>query len=159
MPVPPSSQVKSGTSLSPPGRIAIPAAQSHAYADLQNRPALTNRPAVYHHTPDIGLTAPADWCALEYAAPDHSRGYAGVFRLADGPAEYRLRLRGVDRASRYEVTLDNHAQSVELPSWDLAQDGLTISLDSPLTSELVLYRQLGTPPSNGRLKRSARCLR
>jgi alpha-galactosidase len=105
------------------------------------RPVLAGQPAVYHHTPDIGLFAPAPWCVLEYAAPDRSRGYAGVFKLAGGRDEYRLRLQGVDWAAQYEVTMDNQNQTVVMAGHELAQAGLTISLDSALTSELVLYRK------------------
>ena len=39
---------------------------------------------LYHHTPSIGVLRPAPWCVLEYAAPDHSRGYCGVFALEPG---------------------------------------------------------------------------
>ena len=120
--------------------------KTRKYIDLHKgfcRPVLADGPVVYHHTPDIGLMAPADWCVLEYAAPDRSRGYAGVFRLADGAAEYRLRLRGVDWASEYEVTMDNHAQTARIAGRDLAETGLTVALDSALTSELVMYRKVG----------------
>ena len=105
------------------------------------RPVLAGQPVVYHHTPDIGLFQPADWCVLEYAAPDRSRGYAGVFRLGQGAAEYRLRLRGVDAGADYEVTLDNAAQVFRISGRELALTGLPIPLDSALTSELVLYER------------------
>jgi len=105
------------------------------------RPVLTGQPVVYHHTPDIGLFKPADWCVLEYAAPDRSRGYAGVFRLGTGAGEYRLRLRGVDAAAEYEVTLDNAAQVFRMSGRDLALTGLPIALDSALTSELIMYER------------------
>ena len=100
------------------------------------------RPEVYHHTPDIGLYSPADWCVLEYAAADHSRGYAGVFRLANGAGEYRLRLRGVELGADYEVTLDNASQVFRATGRELADDGLPVALDAPNTSELVMYHQM-----------------
>ena len=78
---------------------------------------------------------------MEYAAPDRSRGYAGVFRLGQGAAEYRLRLRGVDAGADYEVTLDNAAQVFRISGRELALTGLPIPLDSALTSELVLYER------------------
>ena len=105
------------------------------------RPVLAGSPVVHHHTPDIGLFSPADWCVLEYAAPDGSRGYAGIFRLTGGAAEYRFRPRGVDAGADYEVTLDNTSQVFRIPGRDLALDGLPISLDSALTSELVMYER------------------
>jgi len=105
------------------------------------RPVLAGQPIVYHHTPAIGLFQPADWCVLEYVAPDRSRGYAGVFRLGNGAAEYRLRLRGVDTGADYAVTLDNAAQFFKISGRDLALNGLPISLESALTSELIMYER------------------
>ncbi|HET6429641.1 MAG TPA: glycoside hydrolase family 36 protein [Phycisphaerae bacterium] len=119
--------------------------KTRRYIDLHKgfcRPVLAEHPIVYHHTPDIGLFAPAQWCVLEYARPDRARGYAGVFRLADGEGEYRLRLRGVERGGRYEVTLDNSGQTFAAEGQSLAEEGLTIRLDAALTSELVLYRRM-----------------
>lgn len=104
------------------------------------RPVMADHPAVYHHTPDIGLYSPADWCALEYGRRDKERGYAGVFKLKDGTAEYLLRLRGLDLAREYEVTLDNQQATFRIHGRDLVLNGLPIRLDSALTSELVLYK-------------------
>ena len=104
-------------------------------------PVLAAKPVVYHHTPDIGLQDPAEWCVLEYGAPDRSRGYAGLFRLASGPAECRLRLRGVDVGAEYEVTLDNGSQVFRMSGRDLALNGLPVALDSAMTSELVMYQR------------------
>jgi hypothetical protein len=105
------------------------------------RPILAGHPVVYHHTPDIGLLKPADWCVLEYGAPDRSRGYAGVFKLTGGGDPYRLRLRGVDAGADYEVTFDNASQVFRMSGRDLALDGLPVTLDSALTSELVMYER------------------
>ena len=103
---------------------------------------IASRPLVYHHTPDIGLYAPAGWCVLEYAASDRSRGYAGVFRLGNGRSEYRLRLRGVDLGATYEVTLDNSGQAFRAAGRELADSGLPVAADAANTSELVLYRRV-----------------
>ena len=106
------------------------------------RPVLAGNPVVYHHTPDIGLFQHADWCVLEYAQPDRARGYAGVFKLTGSQEPYRLRLRGAHRGAEYEVTLDNGQQVFRASGRELAGDGLVIRLDSALTSELVMYRQV-----------------
>jgi len=120
------------------------------------RPVLTGPPLVFHHTPDIGLFNPAEWCVLEYAAPDRSRGYAGVFRLAGGAGDYRLLLRGLDLAAEYDVTLDNRRQRFRASGSDLAHTGLPIRLDSALTSELVLYDRVpaGRPGKPGQTARA-----
>ena len=108
------------------------------------RPVLAGHPVVDHHTPDIGLFQPAEWCVLEYALADRTRGYAGVFKLRNGMAEYRLRLRGVDLGAEYEVTLDNAGQTFRATGRELAHTGLPMLLDAALTSELVLYRRVGS---------------
>jgi hypothetical protein len=118
--------------------------KTRRYVELHKgfcRPVLAGHPAVFHHTPDIGLNAPAPWCVLEYAARDRSRGYAGVFKLTHDREPYRLRLRGVDYAAEYEVTLDNSAQTFRATGRDLAETGLRIELDAALTSELAMYRR------------------
>ena len=119
--------------------------RTRRYIDLHKgfcRPVLANHPVVYHHTPDIGVTAPAPWCVLEYAARDASRGYVGVFKLAHDGKAYLLRLRGIDRAADYEVTLDNNTgKSFRISGRELA-NGLSIELDAALTSELVLYERI-----------------
>jgi hypothetical protein len=106
------------------------------------RPVLAGHPIVYHHTPDIGIFKPTDWCVLEYACPDRSRGYAGLFRLTGGRSEYRLRPRGVDGAATYQVTLDNQRQVMRLSGQDLLLHGIPVELDAALTSELIMFERV-----------------
>jgi alpha-galactosidase len=106
------------------------------------RPVLAGHPVVYHHTPDIGLFKPADWCVLEYATPDRSRGYAGLFKLTGGRSLYRFHPRGVDSSATYKVTLDNRCQEMRLSGQDLLLHGLPVELDTALTSELVMYEKM-----------------
>lgn len=94
---------------------------------------------VYHHTPVIDLKNPHGHCVLEYAMPDRSRAVAGIFRLVGGPAEYRFLPRGLDRSRRYRVTFDNTLDVIEVDGRVLANEGLLIRLDSPLTSELLIF--------------------
>ena len=107
-------------------------------------PILASSPLVYHHTPDIGLYAPADWCVLEYAAQNQICGYAGIFKLSGGRAEYRLRLRGVDASATYQVTLDNRRQVLRLSGQELMLHGLPVALDAANTSELVMYEKMSS---------------
>ena len=113
-------------------------------------PIIAGHAQVYHHTPSIGVLRPAPWCVLEYAAPDHSRGYCGVFALSQDDAgghttEYKLCLRGIDRSRMYDVTLDNSGESFRVSGRELADVGLTIRLDGNMLSELVLYSAVGEP--------------
>ena len=81
---------------------------------------------------------------LEYAAPDGSRGYAGIFRLAgsEGSNSYLFRPRGLNMTKRYHVTFDNSGGTVEMSGLDLAQRGLHIVLENTLSSELLLFEAL-----------------
>ncbi len=104
------------------------------------RPIMANRPIVYHHTPDIGVFKPADWCVLEYAAPDRTRAYAGIFKVnGAGASDYVLRPRGLSWSHDYRVTLDNSQQTFIVSGRELANTGLRLSLDAAMTSELVLF--------------------
>ncbi len=121
--------------------------QTRRYIDLHKgfcRPVLSGQPNVYHHTPDIGL-GPGPWCVLEYAAPDRSRGYAGVFKFDNNRPDNTFRPRGIDPAGAYKVTLDNENVVVEMAGLELRNIGLRIELDAPLTSELIMYEQVRSP--------------
>ncbi len=104
------------------------------------RPVMAGKPVVYHHTPSIGLLDPARWCVLEYGSRDRTRGYAGVFRLSgSGEAEYLFKPRGLDTERDYSVTMDNSRRTSHVSGWDLTNQGITVRLDAPLTSELLLF--------------------
>lgn len=119
-------------------------AKTRRYIELAKgfcRPIMANRPEVYHHTPDIGLLTPAEWCVLEYASPDGSVAFAGIFRLSgSGPSEYRFRPRGIDASRDYDLTLDNSGVTARVSGWELATRGVPVRLEAPLTSELVMMR-------------------
>ena len=79
------------------------------------------------------------WCAIENAAADRSRIVAAVFRLVNAAQdEYYLRLRGVDPGRRYRITIEPEGAVMCIEGWVLAQQGLTLRLDTPLTSRLLL---------------------
>lgn len=94
---------------------------------------------VYHHTPVLPGADGNGWCAIENAAADRSRVIAGVFRLVNAiQDEYCLRLRGVNPGRRYRVTTEPDGTVRTLDGHSLAEQGLTIRLDTPLTSRLLL---------------------
>ena len=98
---------------------------------------------VFHHTPVLETWKAHDWCVIEYAAADESRSMAGIFRLTGGGGrEYAFRPRGLDEAGRYRVTFENTGRAVEREGLELAQKGLTVRLESPLTSELLLFERI-----------------
>ena len=98
---------------------------------------------VFHHTPVLESWKAHDWCVLEYASVDASRSIAGVFRLSGaGGKEYVFRPRGLDEGRRYRVIFENSGRAVEREGLELAQKGLIVRLESPLTSELLLFERI-----------------
>jgi alpha-galactosidase len=97
---------------------------------------------VFHHTPALPLFKPSPWCVLEYASSDSSRAVVGIFRLT-GPADgsYRFRPRGLRASNRYRVSFDNSGDVVEVSGLELRSDGIKVRLESPLTSELLLFER------------------
>jgi alpha-galactosidase len=105
------------------------------------RSIMANHPAVYHHTPYIGLVDPVDWCVLEYASPEKTKGYVGIFRLGTGSEQndYVCKPRGIDCSHTYTVTTDNNQTTFVISGIDLAGKGINIHLENANTSELILY--------------------
>ncbi|MCL2814897.1 MAG: alpha-galactosidase, partial [Oscillospiraceae bacterium] len=117
--------------------------KSREYIELAKgfcRPVMEDGALVYHHTPYIGMAAPAPFCVLEYGAKDKSRGYCGVFKLDSGAGTYNLRLKGIDPGKSYEVTLKNSGAAAVVNGFELANTGINITLESINTSELILYK-------------------
>ncbi|WP_027293117.1 glycoside hydrolase family 36 protein [Robinsoniella sp. KNHs210] len=104
------------------------------------REVMENHPTVYHHTPYIGVSSPTDFCVLEYANADKTKGYCGIFKLSEAAPDYQLYLRGIDGAREYEITCHNSGSVLRVPGSELMNQGLRIHLESANTSELILYR-------------------
>lgn len=69
---------------------------------------------------------------------------AAVFRTSDsGEPAYILRPRGLDPAREYRVTLDNSGGTFHATGRELARDGISVRLEQPLSSELVLIEVVG----------------
>ncbi len=100
---------------------------------------------VYHHTKALDFCSPHDWCALEYAAADGSRSYAGVFRIkCMGDNKYIFKPKGLNPGSIYKVALDNTGMSFGAPGWELMQKGIEVEIDAELHSELLLFEKVLT---------------
>jgi alpha-galactosidase len=108
------------------------------------RPIMAGTPVVHHHTPFIGIYGEAPRCVLEYAHPDRSRAYIGVFQLAGGETEHVVRPRGLDPSRAYEVRTDSNGQEFEASGRELERDGVRVRLDRALTSELILFDAVPT---------------
>jgi alpha-galactosidase len=95
---------------------------------------------IYHHTPAFAGPEPQGWGVLELAAGDRTRGICGLFQLsAPREPEYLLRVRGLDRSRRYQVTFDNTGQTCQVDGFTLMQQGIAVRLEGALTSELLRF--------------------
>lgn len=112
------------------------------YVDLYKnfvRPYLeTSR--IYHHTPEVFGRDPQGWGVLELASADCTHSLCGVFQLS-APTEsfYCLYPRGIDLSRRYKVTFDNLGEAVVMDGIALIESGLTVRLETALTSEMILF--------------------
>jgi len=97
---------------------------------------------MYHHAPVSahgGVTS-GGWFAVEFAAPDGSRGWATVIRTGAGPSDaYHFVSRGLDAGRTYRVTFDNADATATVDGLSLMRDGLRIRLESALMSDLLLF--------------------
>lgn len=95
---------------------------------------------VFHHTPVIPGKDSSGWCAMELAAADGTRAVAGVFRLAD-PAEddYIFKPRGLAADRLYQIRCLPSDRTWVADGHDLIERGITVRLESPLTSRLFLF--------------------
>jgi alpha-galactosidase len=104
---------------------------------------VTREAHAYHHTPVIPGADASGWCALEYVSDDRSKAVAGVFRLVNAESDtYVLRFRGLDPSRFYRVTSEPGGMNSRQDGSVLMEQGLTIRLDTPLTSRLLLCEEV-----------------
>ena len=58
---------------------------------------------------------------------------------AGGAGTHTVHLQGIDPSRTYKITLDNTQHTFTIPGSVLYLNGLTVTVPSALTSELVLY--------------------
>ncbi len=98
---------------------------------------------LYHHTPVIPGNESSGWCVLENVAADRSRAVAGVFRLVNTLENtYLLKFRGLDPGKRYRVIIEPGSLICEIDGIKLQERGITIQLDTALTSKMLLCESL-----------------
>jgi hypothetical protein len=79
------------------------------------------------------------WFAMEFVAPDRSKGWATIARLGDEGPMYRFRPKGLDGGKNYTVTFDISGKTISMSGQTLAEQGIPLNLVSPLSSELILF--------------------
>ena len=98
---------------------------------------------IYHHTPVLSGTEPEGWGVLELVSEDRSKAMVGLFRLGGlGESEYTLKFRGLNVSKKYKVSFDNSGDECVIDGFILKNQGVTIRLEAPLTSELLLLENL-----------------
>jgi len=97
---------------------------------------------IFHHTPESASDAEGTLSILEIATPDGMQGAMTVCTLCNATAETRIVPRGIDLSRTYEVTLDNSRTSFTVSGYELATQGIPVSISAALSSELVLYRAI-----------------
>ena len=112
------------------------------------RPILRDS-VVYHHTPQTHYFSQSPWVVLEYASRDRKRGVATLFRTSsyEDPV-YRFVPRGLDAGGNYKVTFQNRGETVELSGTLLMQTGVPIRLETPGTSEMLIFESENASPKN-----------
>jgi alpha-galactosidase len=80
------------------------------------------------------------WCAWQYDRPDHGEGFVMAFRRKGSPyASVQLALRAIAPKATYEVEFVDLNRKETMTGAALAS--LTLKLDKPETSLLVIYRK------------------
>ena len=114
------------------------------YSDIYRRlvrPVLKDA-KVYHHAPvtDTQSVDDGGWFAMEYAAPDRSRGWATFVRIApEGEDTFQFRARGLDPGRRYQVTFDRDGTTATMTGAELMHAGVPVRLPAMADSELLLF--------------------
>jgi hypothetical protein len=82
------------------------------------------------------------WDGLEYYSPKLQRGVLYAFRgSAPGAPTHRFRLAGLAPEGRYAVRFHDRGTSRVENGRALIQQGLTVRLSAPLSSELVFFER------------------
>ncbi|MBE6930467.1 MAG: alpha-galactosidase [Ruminococcaceae bacterium] len=96
---------------------------------------------IYHHTPEAASDPTAPYTAIELTAPAKDRGVLAVFTMS-ASAHDRITIypRGIDAGRDYEVTFDNSRSKRVISGYELISQGVTVTIPSSLSSELVLFQ-------------------
>jgi hypothetical protein len=87
------------------------------------------------------------WDGIEYFDPDAKRGVVYIFKPAEekGDDTLKVKLRGVKREARYQVTFaDGSNPTVEKSGTELTT-GINVRLRGALVSELIFLEEVALP--------------
>jgi alpha-galactosidase len=91
---------------------------------------------VYHLTPSPDHDNPVGWMALQYVAPIGGRSVLLAYRLAGGEVSKAFRLRGLDAATRYDISVDGVPLRA-MTGTELASEGFRVDLDAEWRAAVI----------------------
>jgi hypothetical protein len=97
---------------------------------------------VYHHEPvsSRGGVTSSPWFAMEFDAPDKTKGWATIVRNGGGSDTYLFKPRGLNPRKTYQVTYDSTGTIAVADGSNLMRHGLSLRLESVADSELLLFQ-------------------
>jgi alpha-galactosidase len=83
------------------------------------------------------------WIAWQFDQPEQGAGFVQVFRRADSVYEsVRLKLRGLDPKTKYQITRFDQAGKVEISGEELLDKGLLVSITKHPETAVVRYQRI-----------------
>ena len=97
---------------------------------------------IYHHTPETDEAYKNGFSVLEIATPDKTKGAITVFSTENNNGNsISIKPRGVAINKNYKIWLDNDRASFNISGFSLINNGISINLNSPMISELILFEE------------------
>lgn len=97
---------------------------------------------IYHHTPETDKAYKNGFSVLEIANPEKTKGAIAVFSTENNNGNSTvIKPKGASVGKNYKVTLDNDRVTFTLTGYELVNKGILINLNSPMTSELILFEE------------------
>ena len=98
---------------------------------------------IYHHTPETNEAYKNSFSVLEIASPDQTKGAITVFSTENNNRNsIVVKPKGVSVSKNYKIWLDNESASFNISGFALKNNGISISLNSPMISELILFEEI-----------------
>src|SRR5271157_719715 len=91
---------------------------------------------VYHLTLPPPHDNPTGWCGMQYVSADRKHSLLMAYRLEESNWVYAFKLRGLDLAARYQLTVDETKKGV-FSGRDLSDAGFPVELGEPWRAVVV----------------------
>lgn len=97
---------------------------------------------IFHHTPETDMAHKNGFTVLEIATPDKTKGAITVFSTENNNGNsIVIKPKGVRADKNYKVTLDNDRASFNTSGVSAINNGILITLNSSMISELILFEE------------------